>query len=407
MNNQYSDLSKHFNTPETEVHVLRHQLAEARAANRALRASEQRLRESEERFRSIVHSMDDVIFVLDSQGRHTGVYGSWIERAGLTPEMFLGKTAGEVLGQAGSAIHMHACQQALQGQQVVYEWRAPFADGPSFFQTRLSPIRSPDGTVTGVVGVGREITDLKWAEDALAEYARKLENSNQELENFAYVASHDLQEPLRKIASFGSSLYKRLESRMTPDERERFERILSAAARMQGMIRDLLELSRVTTQGQPFAPVDLQALVEELVSDLDLRSGRVEAAGLPVIRADSSQMRSLFLNLLSNALKYHRPDAAPEISLRAESIHSRRGEMVKILVQDNGIGFDEQWLERIFQPFQRLHGRGVYDGTGMGLAICRKIVERHGGSLTAASRPGHGSTFIAILPVEQAEVKDF
>jgi signal transduction histidine kinase len=185
---------------------------------------------------------------------------------------------------------------------------------------------------------------------------------------------------------------------------------------MRDLIDDLLTLSRVTTQTQPFSPVDLDGVARHVVSDLETSieqvRGRVEVSGLPTVEADRSQMRQLLQNLIGNALKFHREGEAPVVKVHGEVLHKRNddqngkpvdGRVCRILVEDNGIGFDEEHLERIFVPFQRLHGRNEYEGTGMGLAICRKVVLRHGGNITASSAPGMGASFVVTLPAKQPD----
>jgi signal transduction histidine kinase len=189
-------------------------------------------------------------------------------------------------------------------------------------------------------------------------------------------------------------------------------RMQSAAGRMQALIGDLLQFSRVTSRAQPFTTVDLNQVAEGVLSDLEVRlrdsGGRVEVGLLPAIEADPTQMRQLLQNLIGNAIKFARPEAPPLVRVYAEgdpespvAAEGEDGRRFRLCVADNGIGFEEKYLDRIFTVFQRLHGRGVYEGTGIGLAICRKIVERHGGSITARSRPGEGATFIATLPLRQ------
>ena len=230
----------------------------------------------------------------------------------------------------------------------------------------------------------------------------ELQRSNRELQDFAFVASHDLQEPLRKIQAFGDRLTTKHGPQLNDEARDYLSRMQGAAGRMYTLINDLLSFSRVTTKAQPFVPTGLNKIVREVLGDLEVRlqetEGRVDVEDLPTIDADGLQMRQLFQNLIGNALKFHRPAVAPVIKIKGEKADP---EMFVLTVTDNGIGFDEKYLDRIFTPFQRLHGRNEYDGTGIGLAVCRKIVERHGGTLTARSTPGEGSTFIATLPVKQ------
>jgi signal transduction histidine kinase/DNA-binding response OmpR family regulator len=260
----------------------------------------------------------------------------------------------------------------------------------------------------------QEIKERMRAEEVLQTYAAKLEQSNRELESFAYVVSHDLQEPLRKVLILGDRLQAKWGQALNAQGRDYLERMQSAAGRMQTLIDDLLTYSRVATKAQPFVPVDLTQAAREVVSDLEARieqvGGQVEIEELPTIQADPTQMRQLLQNLVGNALKFHRKGVPPVVKVHAQLLNGQgeylvaegtTAERCRIIVEDNGIGFDEKHLDRIFQVFQRLHSRSEYEGTGIGLATCRKIVERHGGSVTAQSAPGQGATFVATLPFRQ------
>jgi light-regulated signal transduction histidine kinase (bacteriophytochrome) len=274
----------------------------------------------------------------------------------------------------------------------------------------------------GIIVNSRDVTDRKSAERQLRSYTAKLEQSNRELQEFAYVASHDLQEPLRKVQAFGDRLEKKCAAALSDEGRDYVGRMRNAAGRMQNLINDLLTFSRVATKTQPFRGVDLKRIVEEVASDLEVRieqtGGRVEIGELPLIDADALQMRQLFQNLIGNALKFHRADAAPLVKIYAETVStngasfSLNGEEIqtagdesfcRIVVEDNGIGFDEKYLDRIFTVFQRLHGRMEYEGSGIGLAVCRKIVERHGGQISANSKEGMGARFYIDLPLTHEE----
>ncbi len=249
----------------------------------------------------------------------------------------------------------------------------------------------------------------------LATANEDLERSNRELEQFASVASHDLQEPLRKIQAFGDRLSSKFGDQLTDQGLDYMERILASAARMRTLIDDLLSFSRVATKAQPFVSTDLGMVAREVVADLEGRmeqtGGTVELNGLPTIDADPLQMRQMLQNLIGNGLKFHRTTTPPVVKVRSRRSSGPNGkgqpdQFCEIIVEDNGIGFEEVYLDRIFELFQRLHGRNEYEGTGMGLAICRKIVERHGGEITAKSKPGQGATFFVTLPVrQQIEVK--
>jgi light-regulated signal transduction histidine kinase (bacteriophytochrome) len=224
------------------------------------------------------------------------------------------------------------------------------------------------------------------------------------------VASHDLQEPLRKVQAFGDRLKAKCGDALSADARDYLERILGATSRMQTLINDLLTFSRVETRGQPFVPVDLSAVAHEVLGDLEVlieqTGGRVEVGDMPRVDADPTQVRQLLQNLIGNALKFHKPGRPPVVRVRGRRLEGEGGlggddARCEITVDDDGIGFDEKYLDRIFTIFQRLHGRGEYEGTGIGLAVCRRIVERHGGQITARSAPGLGAAFVITLPVSQ------
>ncbi|MGV9011840.1 MAG: sensor histidine kinase [Flavobacteriales bacterium] len=238
-----------------------------------------------------------------------------------------------------------------------------------------------------------------------------LMRSNRELEQFASVASHDLQEPLRKIQAFGDRLQQRCSEQLGEQGNEYLARILSSSVRMRRLIDDLLSFSRIATKAQPFIHADLNDILTEVVSDLEGRiqqtGGHVEAGEMPSIEADPMQMQQLLQNLIGNGLKFNRPGVVPTVWVQGRLLGKEHGgtghdiPMCELTVRDNGIGFEEIYLDRIFNVFQRLHGRNEYEGTGMGLAICRKIVERHGGTITATSVLGEGSTFVVQLPIVQ------
>lgn len=231
----------------------------------------------------------------------------------------------------------------------------------------------------------------------------ELENSNQNLKDFAAIASHDLKEPLRKVISFGELLSKRSKDTLDSKGQDYLRRMLEATYRMQEYIDSLLDFSNVMTQSQGIQETDLRKVILDVVSDLDMlvkeKKARIEVNPLPSIEADPFQMRQLFLNLIGNAMKFSIDGQPPVIDISSRPIGS---DSVEIRVTDNGIGFGAQNLDRIFKPFERLHGHGKYKGSGMGLAICQKIISRHGGNITAASEPKKGTSFVITLPKKQA-----
>ncbi|MCP4583155.1 MAG: HAMP domain-containing protein [candidate division Zixibacteria bacterium] len=256
-----------------------------------------------------------------------------------------------------------------------------------------------------------EINERKKAEDELRLFTARLERSNRELEDFAFVASHDLQEPLRKVQAFGDRLKAVCADELSEKGLTYLERMQSAAGRMQTLIKDLLTFSRVSSKAQPFVVLDLNKIAREVLSDMEVsierQGGRVELSELQEIEADPLQMRQLLQNLIGNGLKFHKENEPPVVKVHSEIIRERRGghgqgkNLCHLVVEDNGIGFDEKYCDRIFTVFQRLHGRSEYEGTGLGLAVCRKIVERHSGTITAKSVPGEGSKFLITMPLKQ------
>ncbi|MGH2872353.1 MAG: sensor histidine kinase [Solirubrobacteraceae bacterium] len=261
-------------------------------------------------------------------------------------------------------------------------------------------LRSAESDVTDAnVRVADVNEQLLASNRALAQRARELARSNEELEQFASIASHDLQEPLRKVRTFTEQLTVIEAERLSDRGREYLVRANNAAERMQTLVADLLRFSRVTTQARPFDELDLAAVVREALDDLSVAiegaGAEVHVGELPTIRADALQMRQLMQNLISNAIKFRRAGVSPRIEIDA----TLQGDRVQLTVADNGIGFEAQYAERIFRVFERLHGRSEYPGTGIGLALCRKIAERHGGEITAAGDPGVGATFTITLPI--------
>ncbi len=244
---------------------------------------------------------------------------------------------------------------------------------------------------------------LSAANDELIESNEKLSRSNQELEDFAYVASHDLQEPLRKVTAFGDRLKAKYSDMLDETGLDYVDRMQNAARRMSILINDLLTYSRVASKAQPFAEVDLEETVREVLEDLEVRIEELEATvqvePLPCVRADAFQMRQLMQNLISNALKFHKPDTPPAIKIYSRPVDedatetTASGSGAEVVVEDNGIGFDEKYADQIFRMFQRLHGRSEYEGTGVGLAVCKKIAERHGIAITAKGTAGVGARF--------------
>jgi chemotaxis family two-component system sensor kinase Cph1 len=260
-----------------------------------------------------------------------------------------------------------------------------------------SVIVDENGVPVGMRGVTMDISERKRTEEALADYARELTRSNEELQQFAYVASHDLQEPLRMVASYLQLLEKRYKDKLDDDAREFIDYAVDGATRMKSLINDLLAYSRVGTHGKLFEPVNCERVLNRTLANLEAKIIETDAIithdPMPEIIADDAQIVQLFQNLLSNAIKFS-SDKRPEIHIGAEHL-SREW---RFSVRDNGIGIEPEFVDRIFVLFQRLHTIDEYEGTGIGLAICKKVVERHGGRIWVESQPGSGTTFYFTIP---------
>ena len=375
------------------------------------------LRSSEERTRRIIDTAHEAFVGMDAEGRIT----DWNHQAELT----FGWSREEALGRvlADTIIPPRYREQHQRGlSRFLTTGEGPLLDrrcevtalhreGHEFpVELTIAPL--PWSSSYLFSAFVHDISARKRAEEDLRKLAGELGRSNQALEEFAYAASHDLQEPLRKILTFGERLKAKSSPALGAEGLDFLARMLNAASRMQALIEGLLSFSRVTRKSEPFRKVDLGEVVGEVLGDLEVRieeaGARVEVEALPSIEADPMQMRQLFQNLLSNALKFRSREAAPVVRIRglANGDGDAGGpspvDSCRVAVEDNGIGFDPKYAERIFGIFQRLHPREEYQGTGIGLAICRKIAERHGGSITANGAPGQGARFIVTLPVKRA-----
>lgn len=352
-------------------------------------------------FRGLLQSAPDAIVIVDDHGR--------ISIVNRQAEVLFGYQREELLGQKIEALlplnvreqHVHERREYTSAPRM-----RPMGAGLELFGRRkdgvefpveisLSPMHSSDGML--IISTIREVTERKRAEQNLKAIAADLARSNAELEQFAYVASHDLQEPLRMVASYTQLLARRYQGKLDEDADEFIGFAVDGARRMQELINDLLAYSRAGTRQLQLSAVDVNQVVDSLASDLsitiDESGARVTREELPTVRADATQIRQLLQNLIANGLKFHRPGVAPHVHVSA----TRDRDMWRFAVRDNGIGIDPQYAERIFVLFQRLHTRADYPGTGIGLAICKKIVERHGGRICFESEIDRGTTFFFTL----------
>ena len=375
--------------------------------------AEEALRQSEEKYRTVLDEIGDAYFEVDLRGTFTFVNDQMTQHLLYSKEELLGMnyktfTAEEEIKNVYAAynqVYRTGEPRLSFGHKVIRK------DGTRrFSDVSISPLKNAKGEIFGFRGISRDITARQRLEEEresllqeIGKINRKLEEANKELQDFVYIASHDLREPLRKISSFGTLLQDSLKRKLNEDQQENFEFMIGGAQRMQDMIDALLTYSRLTTKAKPPAWVDLNKVIEdlkklELATLLDETRGVIHVPKpLPSVQADPSQIHQLFQNLIGNGLKFHREGISPKITIRA---HELENDMIRIEVEDSGIGIDEKYHGKLFTMFKRIHSRDQYEGTGIGLASCKKIVERHGGNIGVKSTLGKGSTFWFMLPRE-------
>ena len=365
------------------------------------------LRDSESRFRAVADTANEGIVTADEHG----VIRYWNPGAA---RMF-GRREDQAVGQPMATLlparlrsefddaiakYLRTKSGPLVGRTV--EIAGVRADGAEFpLELSLAAFQTSKGLLFS--GILRDITARKTAERDLQAKNEELARSNQELEQFAYVASHDLQEPLRMVSNYTQLLGKRYKDQLDADAQEFIGFAVDGALRMQALIHDLLAYARVGTRGKEFKRTSAAQVVKDAIVNLtgaiEEAKADVQVADLPMIPCDGGQLTQVFQNLIGNALKFRRKDTVPVV--RVSAVH--RNDAWTFSIADNGIGIDQKYFDRIFQMFQRLHGRGEYPGTGIGLALCKKIVERHGGRITVASAPGQGTTFSFTIPETRVE----
>jgi PAS domain S-box-containing protein len=381
---------------------------------------ELRLANQERQMRTMLENLPVGVWLSDAQGNI--IYGNpaglriWHGAEYVGPEKFAVYQAWWADTRKPLAPEDWAISRAVRNRETSLNEALEIEcfDGThKFILNSAVPILDENENLLGVVVVNEDITERRLAYEALRANLAQLNRSNRDLQDFTLIASHDLQEPLRKIQAFGGRLKDREADTLSRESAGDLDRMCNAAARLSDLLHDLLAYSRITTTARLYQKTSLAQITAEAIAGMESlvasSKGKVHCSqdappgALFEIEADPVQMRQLLENLLDNALKFRRPGVPPEVqvTLKELGVQGDRDQRVGILIQDNGTGFDEQFNERIFQPFQRLVGVGQVEGTGMGLAICRKIVERHGGSITAQSTPGQGSTFTVILPASQ------
>ncbi|MFN8298697.1 MAG: ATP-binding protein [Chitinophagales bacterium] len=360
------------------------------------------LKESESRFATLADASPVMIWMTDKDNLCYYFNKAWLD--------FTGKKFEEELG-TGWLKNVHPDDMILLNDiapqlnayaEYSVEYRLRRKDGTYRHILEIgTPRFLPDSKFAGYMGSCLDISEMKLVQNELSNYANELKRSNEELEQFAYVASHDMQEPLRMIASYIQLIQRGLESGRTDGLTEFMGFVLDGTSRMQALISDLLQFSRVSRKGNPFTRVDMNETARIAIGHLQQKikenNATVNFGSMPVVFGDSFQLIRLLQNLADNAIKFKHPDRKPEINI---SVEERDSDWL-FKVSDNGIGIEDKFYNRIFVIFQRLHTRNEYEGTGIGLAVCKKIVERHGGEIWVESEEGKGSTFYFTIKKQQ------
>jgi PAS domain S-box-containing protein len=360
------------------------------------------LKESKAHFKSLSENSPDLIIRVDNELKYLYANPVILEFTGKPPEYFTGKNIEEIdVPKEYISLWKDEYWKTFKTGKIQHmEFEFPTINGLKFFERITVPEFNDKGEIETALSISRDITGRKEVEKKLEETIGELKHSNEELQRFAYVASHDLQEPLRTISSFTQLLERRYRGKLDEDADEFIEYVVGAAQRMQQMIHDLLEYSRIMTKEKEFEEFNTENVLKEVINSLkiiiDENDALVTYDRLPTVIADESQIRRVFQNLIVNAIKFQKPDEPPMIHISARK--DKKREEYVFSVSDNGIGIEEQYFDRIFTIFQRLHTMDKYQGTGIGLSIVERIIERHGGRIWVESEFGVGSTFYFTIP---------
>lgn len=380
------------------------------------------VKHNERQLQLMISEIEDyAIILLDKDG----IIKNWNKGA----QKIKGYTADEIVGKNFRLFYRQEDRDkklpeslleeaTLKGKAQHEGWRLR-KDGSAFWgYVVITALHNDDGSIMGFTKITRNLTERKLTEDTLKKYAERIEKHNEELQrinkeldSFAYMASHDLQEPLRKIRTFSNIILSREKENFSAEAANYFDRIISSVNRMQALIDSLLNYSRAGTAQLVLEPVDLNILIQDVKKDLSEtireKQATVVYKHLPTVKVHRLQFHQLFFNLIENAMKYSRTNVNAEIKIQtANFLNKDDKEFIRLTVEDNGIGFEQQYADDIFKLFQRLHGKSEYSGTGIGLAICKKIVENHNGQIKALGRPGKGSTFIIEMPLNNGITED-
>lgn len=357
---------------------------------------------NEETLRAIFNNAVDGMIVINEKGIIQSINGAVSKMFQFSDNELIGNNIKILMPEPDRTNHDGYLKNYLDtGEKKIIgigrEVEGKRKDGTIFpFFLSVCEVKLNNG-ITLFAGVLHDISVLKKAQNDIEAYSRKLEQSNKDLQEFAYISSHDLQEPLRKVQAFADRLQKSEFAAISEQGKDYLQRIINASNRMQRLINDLLELSRISSKTSSFERVDLSIVLKDVLEDLELlieKTGTIiQFERMPVILGDETQMRQLFQNMISNAIKFKHEDRNMQISITANDMNAQ---YVEIFIADNGIGIDEKYSDKIYTIFQRLNGN-KYDGSGIGLAVCKKIANRHGGNITFKSQLGVGTTFTIKL----------
>jgi PAS domain S-box-containing protein len=397
-------LGQAFNQMATDIAFKEAQLHEwATELEQRVEQRTVQLRQSEDRYRLLSETSPDMIFVIDRDDRVQYVNSQGAMLFGLTPRQVIGRTSADLFVSDTTDEQAAGLRQVLQtGEPFALQSQFIGVEGARWVDTHWVSMRDENGNINAVLGVARDITEMRKVTQSLAQKANELERSNSELERFAYVASHDLQEPLRMVTSYLQLLERRYKAKLDGDALEFIGYAVDGSNRMKALINDLLSYSRIGSRGKEFVLTDCESVLAHVLKNLQIviqeTGAQITHSPLPSVMADISQIEQLFQNLIGNALKFHDATAQlPKTPLVQVDVRLQDGFWL-FSVADNGIGIEPQYFERIFIIFQRLHTREEYAGTGIGLAVSKRIVERHGGRIWIESQPGQGTTFYFTIP---------
>ena len=360
------------------------------------------------RLANIVESSDDAIIGMDLNFKISSWNHGAVEMYGYSSDEIIGKHISVLMEPDEEVSNFRLIRRAENGESIEHVEVKRLKKGGSHFYASItfSPIRNEEGNIVGISSISKDITRRKNAEKQLKDTINELKRSNHELQQFAFITSHDLQEPLRTIASYAQLIEKRYKGKLDSDADEFIEFMVDGAKRMKQMIQGLLDYSRIGTKGGEFREFNSENALNHALSNLGSAIGEVNAEvnydPLPVIFADENQMVRVFQNLIGNALKFHNARLKPKIHISARK--EINGYIFS--VADNGIGLEKEYSDRIFEVFKRLHSIGEYDGTGMGLAIVKRIIDLHNGKIWVESEYGKGSTFYFTIPINMKSNKN-